>query len=150
MNGYFSADGVCSGRYQITNIGSSLSIRTFCHENGHMLLQWPDLYDYGYELKGVGNYCLMAGGANSKRPCLPNPYFRELSGWEEVTTINSSSNATFTRESNKIASLKYVNPSNSHERFYIEPRYKAGWNYYYPDSGLVIWLLMEMVVIMNK
>ena len=139
MYGQFCADGVCSGRYQITNIGSSLSIRTFCHENGHMLLQYPDLYDYGYESSGVGNFCLMAAGGNSKRPVILNPYFRQLSGWEEVTAINSSTNATFTIEANKIASLKYTNPSNSQEAFYIEPRYKSGWNYYYPDSGLVIW-----------
>lgn len=139
MYGQFCADGVCSGRYQITNIGSSLSIRTFCHENGHMLLQYPDLYDYGGESRGVGNYCLMASGGNSKRPVILNPYFRQLSGWEEITVINSSTNATFTMASNKIASLKYTNPSNSQEAFYIEPRYKSGWNYYYPDSGLVIW-----------
>ena len=32
--------------YQITNIGSELTLRTFCHENGHMICDYPDLYDY--------------------------------------------------------------------------------------------------------
>ena len=33
-------------RYQITDIGNTLSIGTFCHENGHMLCGYPDIYDY--------------------------------------------------------------------------------------------------------
>ena len=41
------ADGVSTYRYQITNIGNSLTLATFCHENGHMICFWPDLYDYG-------------------------------------------------------------------------------------------------------
>ena len=36
-------------KYQITNIGSSLALGTFCHENGHMLCGFPDIYDYGYD-----------------------------------------------------------------------------------------------------
>ena len=40
---------------------------------------------------------------------------------------------------NSSASLKYQNPSNSQEAFYIEARAKSGWNYYYPDAGVVIW-----------
>jgi len=48
--------------YQITNIGSQLTLRTFCHENGHMICDFPDLYDYGSQSNGVGHYCLMCGG----------------------------------------------------------------------------------------
>ena len=36
-------------RYQITNIGNTLAIGTFCHENGHMLCGFPDIYDYDYD-----------------------------------------------------------------------------------------------------
>ncbi len=42
----FCADGVCTSKYQITNMGSSMAIGTFIHESGHLLLGWPDLYDY--------------------------------------------------------------------------------------------------------
>ena len=48
--------------YQITNIGTELTLGTFCHENGHMVCDYPDLYDYGYESSGVGAYCLMCAG----------------------------------------------------------------------------------------
>ncbi|HEY5955878.1 MAG TPA: M6 family metalloprotease domain-containing protein, partial [Polyangiaceae bacterium] len=49
IGGRFSADGVNANGYQITNIGTALSIRTFIHENGHALCGWPDLYDYDYD-----------------------------------------------------------------------------------------------------
>lgn len=139
MGGWFSADGVNAGAYQITNIGSSLSTGTFIHENGHMLLGWPDLYDYDYDSTGAGNYCVMAYGGSDKNKVLPNPYFRFLSGWETITNISSATNAVFTQTSNSIASLKYVNPSNSNEMFFLEARNKTGRNASYPDAGLVIW-----------
>jgi len=50
------ADGVCTQRYQITNIGGGLTLGTFCHENGHMLMGWPDLYDYDGDSAGVGRF----------------------------------------------------------------------------------------------
>jgi M6 family metalloprotease-like protein len=137
--GSFSADGVSARRYQISNIGTQLSIRTFIHENGHMLMQWPDLYDYGDESNGAGNFCVMAGGANDKRPVMPNPYLRDLSGWETVTEIDSATNAVFTWPSNQTASLRYANLASVYEGFYLETKFKSGWNNYLPGSGLVIW-----------
>jgi len=50
----FAADGVRAIDYQITDITNSLRLRTFCHENGHMLCHWNDLYDYGQDSNGVG------------------------------------------------------------------------------------------------
>ncbi len=38
--------------YQITDMGNRLTLRTFCHENGHMVCDFPDLYDYGSEATG--------------------------------------------------------------------------------------------------
>lgn len=137
--GGFSADGVSARRYQISSIGTNLSIRTFIHENGHLLMQWRDLYDYGSESNGVGNFCIMAAGGNNKRPVLPNPYFRQLSGWETTTQVNSTTNAVFTRNANTNATVRYGNPANTDESFFMDIRHKSGWNYYYPGSGLVIW-----------
>jgi hypothetical protein len=62
-NWFTSNEEVISGVYQITNIGSSLKLRTFCHENGHMICAYPDLYDYGYESYG-------AGGSSPRLPSL--------------------------------------------------------------------------------
>lgn len=43
-------DGVRTDFYTATSIGDTaadLSIGTFCHESGHLLCRFPDLYDYG-------------------------------------------------------------------------------------------------------
>ena len=42
--------GIRTYFYTITSMGRSrvdLSIGTFCHESGHQLCRFPDLYDYG-------------------------------------------------------------------------------------------------------
>jgi len=66
---------VRTGLYLLTSLGrtpADMSIGTFCHENGHMICDYPDLYDYdvnpalqGY---GVGHYCLMCFGGSDVNP----------------------------------------------------------------------------------
>ena len=74
-----SAKSVGGGKYiydyQITNIGTTASLRigTFCHENGHMLLGYPDLYSYDGNAASVGNFSLMDGGNYGGSPRAPTP-----------------------------------------------------------------------------
>jgi len=136
--GGFSADGVTSGAYQITNIGNSLSIATTCHENGHMLMHWPDLYDYDYDSYGVGNYCLMAYYGSSTNPVPPNAYLRIDAGWETTTDVTGAT-GTFTTLSNRTNSYIINNPGNANELFVIESRTKTGRSAALPDDGLMIW-----------
>ena len=74
--------------YQFTAMGSELTLGTFCHENGHMLCDYPDLYDYGDESSGVGAYCLMCAGnnVNEKNPDQISAYLKRLSGWARNVT----------------------------------------------------------------
>ena len=67
--------------YQITNMASSLTLRTFCHENGHMICSFPDLYDYGSESSGIGNFCLMCSGGNDRNPVQVGAYLKNEAGW---------------------------------------------------------------------
>ncbi len=66
-NGRAALAGRVAYDYQFTAMGSELELGTFSHENGHMLCDYPDLYDYGYESSGVGGYCLMCGATTSAR-----------------------------------------------------------------------------------
>ena len=62
LDDYHVPGGIKHHDYQITNIGSELLLDTFCHENGHMICSFPDLYDYANDhinSSGVGQYCLM-------------------------------------------------------------------------------------------
>ena len=74
--------------YQITDIGTRLTLRTFCHENGHMVCDFPDLYDYGGESAGVGNYCLMCFGGNDLNPVEINAALKHQAGW--TTTLRNA------------------------------------------------------------
>ncbi|MBN1603094.1 MAG: M6 family metalloprotease domain-containing protein [Chitinispirillaceae bacterium] len=135
----FSANGYSVTKYQISNIGTSLSIGTFCHENGHLLFNYPDLYDYGGESQGVGNYCIMCG-TNSKNPARPCAYLRDYSGWDVVTDITDIVSGTIlTALPNSNSSFTFRNRNNSSEMFYIEATRRNGRSKTLPDSGFMIW-----------
>ena len=79
--------------YLLTSLGrtaADLSIGTFCHENGHLLCRFPDMYDYGERdgdnvvSAGIGTYCLMGAGNHLDFGRSPSPvcaYLRDLVGW---------------------------------------------------------------------
>ena len=136
-------DGVHTWSYQITNMGSSLRLNTFCHENGHMICDWPDLYDYGYESSGTGDYCLMSGG-NGTNPIPPNPHFRDLKGWETIIEISTDPLGTLrTHNANSFTTYRHSHPGNPKEFFLLESRIKSGRNAQVPDEGLLIWHIDE-------
>jgi M6 family metalloprotease-like protein len=86
--------------YMLSSMGRSkedLSIGTFCHESGHMLCRWPDLYDYGNrdgdfeKSAGLGYFCLMSAGNHNDEGRTPSPvcaFLRNLVGWCERIAIN--------------------------------------------------------------
>ncbi|MEN6306501.1 MAG: LamG-like jellyroll fold domain-containing protein, partial [Anaerohalosphaeraceae bacterium] len=143
-SGYTSDEGVTFGSYQMSNIGSSPSIYVFCHENGHMVCGYPDLYDYGGESSGVGNFCVMCGRPNDKKPVPPCGYLRSTTGWETVIDISSDpAGALRQHTANTNVSFKYTNPNNSREFFMIESRLKTGRSEVLPAEGLLIWHVDE-------
>lgn len=145
----FCANNVCASGYQITNMSTKLAIGTFAHESGHLLMNWPDLYDYDNSSEGAsGDFCLMASGSvgaqSQFRPVLPNAFFRVDAGWDTVTELNPALNAqapkgNLTLTSNAHSVYRWTNPANTKEAFYLEAIQKAGQNMYAPDEGLAIW-----------
>ncbi len=126
--------------YQITNMGSELTLRTFCHENGHMICDYPDLYDYGGESAGVGHYCLMCYGGNNKNPVQVGAYLKNEAGWAtKLTTITPGITASLNAANNEF----YIFAKNSDEYFIIENRQKSGRDTFLPDAGLAIWHIDE-------
>lgn len=135
----FTVNNIDARRYQITSLGDALTIGTICHENGHMLFEWPDLYDYGGESAGVGAYCIMAYGGNIN-PVPPCAYLRDLCGWDAVTDITTIAEGTIlSLLPNTNTSFIYRNANNENEMFYIESRRRKGRSATLPDSGFMIW-----------
>jgi M6 family metalloprotease-like protein len=137
----FGADGVSAYRYQITNIGTALRLGTFCHENGHMIMFWPDLYDYGYESSGVGQFCLMcsSGGTNPVRPCA---YLRAEAGWVEPVILEGlQGGLVASHDDMNVFKIPYEGVPN--EYYMVENRNRTGRDAGLPDAGLAIWHIDE-------
>lgn len=138
--------GKIAADYQITNMGDELSLGTFCHENGHMICDFPDLYDYrndGVNSFGVGGFCLMCAGANinQKNPTQINAYLKYRAGWaSSLTAITAGLKATIEAGVNQF----FIHPKNPREYFIIENRQQKGRDKALPGSGLAIWHIDEL------
>lgn len=142
---------VCN--YQMSDMGTSLAIGTFCHENGHMLCGFPDIYDYGYDsIGGAGDFCLMDTGAVGpfeKNPAQVCAYLKLAAGWGSTVTDVPATAQTFSLPAAGSSSgnvfLRYRNPAAPDtEYFVIENRRKGGRDALLPASGLAIWHVDEL------
>lgn len=134
----FCADGVCTYKYQISDMGTALTIATFCHENGHMLMSWPDLYDYDGDSRGVGRFCLMCSSGSETNPVEPCAYLKADAGWADVTVLTDSQAAIEVPSDSNIV-YKMRRPGHSNEFYMVENRQQTDRDTYVPDSGLAIW-----------
>ena len=135
--------GKTAADYQITNMGSELTLGTFCHENGHMVCDFPDLYDFQFNSHGVGSFCLMCYGldVNPKNPTQVGAYLKFNAGWaDSVTDISAGLNASIRAGVNDF----YILRKNQTEYFIIENRQKVGHDQALPASGLAIWHIDEL------
>lgn len=136
------APGKLANDYQITDMPDEITLGTFCHENGHMICDFPDLYDYGYESNGVGAYCLMCAGGNvdPKNPTRVGAYLSHAAGWAtNITTLSPGTATSLAANKNDFGLLK----KNKTEYFIVENREKSGRDANLPDAGLAIWKVDE-------
>ncbi len=128
--------------YQFTDMSQQLTLGTFCHENGHMLCDYPDLYDYGGESSGVGAFCLMCAGGNinERNPVHISAYLKRLSGWAGgVIPVAHNGEIVLRAGANEFALFA----KNSAEYFIIENRAKSGRDASLPGEGLAVWHVDE-------
>lgn len=133
----FETDGVSTFRYQLTNLGTELAISTFCHENGHMLMMWPDLYDYGFESRGIGYYGLMCSLADPANPVRPCAWCRMDAGWVEPELLTISQTGLVA--SHAQMNVFMISSDEPTEYYLVENLHQAGRGQALPDDGLAIW-----------
>jgi len=138
------------GGYQITNQpGPVAVIGTLCHELGHLLLGYPDLYDHGYESAGVGGHCLMGSGNHVNGGLTPAPidlYLKDVLGWAVITDITAEDVFVGTLPSTGNRGYRIRKPGTPTEYFLIENRGEGDpWATYVPDRGVLIWHVDELV-----
>jgi immune inhibitor A len=128
---------------EITRVG------VICHETGHFL-GLPDLYDYGYDSKGAGNFCLMAFGSwngDSAVPSHMSAWCKKQLGWATATGISASNNYSLPRIEDHSNALYLLQPAGvpATEYFLMENRQGFGFDSALPgDSrGMLIWHVDE-------
>ncbi len=136
-------------KYQVTNIGSSLELGTFCHENGHMLCDYPDLYDYDYDsVGGAGMFCLMGYGGDGGNPVQICAYLKRASGWAPATVeLDASSVLTASVSSsgtNFNRFYRFQKPGVATEYYLMENRQIAGRDANLPGGGVAVWHIDEL------
>jgi M6 family metalloprotease-like protein len=142
--------GMATDLYLLTSLGRSaadLSIGTFCHENGHLLCRFPDMYDYGQRdgdnitSAGIGSFCLMGSGNHLDSGRSPAPvcaYLRDLAGWCDIE-IDLATAGTYNAKHGDYNTVMKYRSSRPSEYFLIENRVKAGLDRGSPASGLAVY-----------
>jgi M6 family metalloprotease-like protein len=145
-------DGIRTDLYIVTAMGSrpeELSIGTFCHESGHLLLRWPDLYDYGvaeregddFDSAGVGFYCIMGAGNHLDRGKTPAPvsaYLRDLVSWcPKEVDLNTS--GTYEAQHGAYDTVMRYRGLFDNEYYLVENRSRIGLDLDLPSSGLAVY-----------
>ena len=144
--------GVRTELYIVTSMGrraEDLSIGTFCHESGHLLFRWPDLYDYGlaeregddFESSGIGTYCLMGAGNHLDRGRTPAPvsvYLRDLVGWCGNQVDLNAGGVFEARHGDYDTALRYSTELDS-EYYLVENRSALGFDAHSTSNGLAVY-----------
>ena len=136
--------------YLLTSLGrtaADLSIGTFCHENGHLLCRFPDMYDYGeregdmVKSAGIGSYCLMGSGNHNDNGRSPSPvcaYLRDLAGWCD-REVDLGVGGDFEAKQGDYNTVMKYRTSKPNEYFLIENRSRIGLDRGLPASGLAVY-----------
>ncbi|HEU0133387.1 MAG TPA: M6 family metalloprotease domain-containing protein, partial [Allosphingosinicella sp.] len=133
--------------YQITDMTDELSLGTFCHENGHLICDFPDLYDEGGQSNGAGMFCLMGSGGSGdrrKNPAQVGAYLKQAAGWASQTVmlqpgLPGGQQVTLRAARNEFA----VHRRNDTEYYVIENRVSGGRDATLGANGLAIWHVDE-------
>ena len=142
-----------ANRYAVIGTGCGdrlLELGPYCHEMGHLLCQFPDLYDletlqtgFGY---GVGEYCLMGFGGehsqgNARNPVQLCAYLKMKADWANTFEPLEPREAAY-RAKAGTNDFYYYSKSLA-EYFIIEHRQQTGRDANLPTSGLTIWHVDE-------
>ena len=113
------------------------NISHLCHEMGHALFQFPDLYDSNGGSKGTGIYTLMSRSGTEIPPI--GAGLLDDMGWGNFIDVSGTQTISLTFDGNDI--VRYVNPQDPDELFLIEARDKntLGNSKLFTNKGLVIW-----------
>jgi immune inhibitor A len=143
-------DGEGTKVYSYLTVPEEAKIGVCCHELGHLLFGFPDLYDIDDSSEGVGNWCLMGGGSwlgnHGEVPAHPSAWCKAQQGWVtlEIQTQDISVNIEDVKTEHKVYRL-WKNGIEGNEYFLIENRQKSDFDRFLPGDGLLIWHVDDLI-----
>ncbi|MDP4181586.1 MAG: hypothetical protein Q8942_10875, partial [Bacillota bacterium] len=127
---YTLSNGVRINSHQFSSIGSKPQPSAMTHECEHMILKWPDYYDYDDDSKVIGNF---NNFENPHARCVISRFYtiKWLNGLPDgsVVSVPAGSRDVF----------GYINTKNNNEMFIVENIRKTGDWSKFPGEGLVVW-----------
>lgn len=146
-SGAYNADG--TNIYAYLTVPEDSKIGVCCHELGHLLFGFPDLYDTDYSSEGIGNWCLMAGGSwngGGDIPAHASAWCKANQGWANVVnyTGNQTVNVEDVKSSHTVHRL-WKDGAPGNEYFLVENRQKTLYDRMLPGAGLLIWHVDEAI-----
>jgi len=125
--------------------GALINMGVFAHEYGH-ILGLPDLYDYGYDSKGMGRWTIMAGGSWNNGGASPahfDAWCKSRLGWVHpinVTDFEIDAEFPAVEFDSVVYRLWTDGDTTSKEYFLVENRQKLGlFDSYLPGEGLLVY-----------
>jgi immune inhibitor A len=140
-----SVDGVYAYKYSMEPENGRIGV--FCHEYGHVL-GLPDLYDYGYDAKGLGYWSVMAYGSwanNGFTPSHFDAWCKSKLGFMVPVALSSNTKNLLVRpaENYPDSYVLWTNGIVNKEYFIAENRQQKQFDSYVGGSGLVIYHVDE-------
>ncbi len=145
--GEYNADG--TRIYAYLTVPEDARLGVCCHELGHLLFGWPDLYDTDGSSEGLGNWCLMAGGSwngGGDIPAHPSAWCKSQQAWVKV--VNQTADATLSISDVKSARTVYrlwKDGAVGNEYFLVENRQRKLFDRQLPGDGLLVYHVDDAV-----
>lgn len=126
--------------FQTTNLGSAPRLSVFCHENGHQLCGWPDLYN-AYGSSGlIGRLGLMGSYPHPTNPQEPYGYHKILAGWSTPQLLDMSGlTLDIASAVNQTCKIPHPDLAITDEFYILENRQAAGRDEHIQESGLAVY-----------
>jgi immune inhibitor A len=132
-----------SNVYSYLTVAENCQIGVCCHELGHLLFGWPDLYDVDGSSEGLGDWCLMASGSwngEGDVPAHPSAWCKSTQGW--VSVINQTTNGVVeipeVKDTSTVLRL-WKGGELGTEYFLAENRLRDGFDAELPGEGLLVY-----------